>query len=258
MDALPAITDLLGGNLILFVLVLTRMGVMMMAMPAIGDGVPMRVRGILAVALTMVLMPLLEAPSTLSIDNLIEFVIAAVREAGIGLLLGLVVRLLVTGIQLVGELASSSGGLQMGDSLDPATRSSVPSLSRLVGLLVTAVMISVGGHRMMIEALLDSFRALPAGHVRFEIGMLELVVFELGSGVIAGIRTGGPLVAALLLSNLVTGLVSRTLPQLNILAIGLPVNALTLLSVACMTLGGTAWIFQDELMLTFERLQGLW
>lgn len=258
MDSLTALAAFFSDNLMLFVLVLTRMGVMMMAMPAIADGVPMRVRAILAIGLTMLLMPLLQTPSTLQIQNLTMFVVAAVREAALGMMLGLVVRLLVTGLQIIGELASSGGGLQLGDSLDPATRSSVPTISRIVGLLVTAVMISIGGHRMMIESLLDSFRAMPVGNIRFEIGMLELVVFELGSGISAGIRAGGPLVAAMLLSNLVTALISRTLPQLNILAVGLPINAMTLLVVACLTLGGAAWIFEDAMLESFARLKAMW
>ena len=258
MDNLGSLTEVFSQPLLLFVLVLTRLGVMLLAMPAVGTGVPMRVRAVFAVAISLLLLPLISSDAVPEIDSLADLTIAAGREAGIGMLIGLVVRLLITGMQMAGELASSGGGMQLGESIDPELRSSVSTLSRLVGLLVTAVLVLVGGHRMMLEALLDSFRAMPPGDVRFELGMLELVVFEMSAGITAGIRAGAPIIAALLLSNLVTGLISRTLPQLNLLAIGLPLNALILLVVSAFTLGGSAWLFQDELMRGFTNIREMW
>ncbi len=70
----------------------------------------------------------------------------------------------------------------------------------------------------------------------------------------AGVRVAAPVVAALLLSNLITGLVSRTLPQINVLAIGLSINALALLVVTTLTIGSVGLIFETELNLTLERL----
>lgn len=258
MESVDVLADYFGGPLILFLLVLTRLGVMLLAMPAIGSGVPMRVRAFLAIALALLLMPLITPHASPPIDSLLELTIAAAREAGIGMLIGLVIRLLVTGLQLAGEVASNSGGMQLGDSQDPEMRATVPTLARLIGLMVTAVMLTAGGHRMMIEALMDSFVAMPPGDVRFDVGMLELVVYELSSGMSAGIRASAPIVAAMLLTNLITGLISRTLPQLNVLAIGLNINALALMFVSTAAIASAGWIFRDELELAFERLQQLW
>ena len=258
MPPINELAELFSSPLILFLLVLTRLGAMMMAMPGVGEGVPMKIRALVAIALSILVVPIVELPASLRIDNLLEMVIAVVREGAIGLLIGAVVRLLVTGLQMAGELATNGGGLQLGESLDPDTRSSVSTVSRLIGLLTAVVLITMGGHRMMIDALLDSFRSMPPGNVRFDVGMLELLVFELGAGISAGIRAGAPMIFALILSNIVTGLISRTLPQLNILAVGLPINALTMMVVAAFTLGGVAWIFQDVMLEGFTRLKEIW
>ncbi len=101
--------------------------------------------------------------------------------------------------------------MQLGDAVDPTTSSSMPSVARLVGLLVTAVMLAVGGHRLLLGVLLDSFEAIPAGHVTFHDSMMTLMVDQLSAGMAAGVRVAAPVIAALLLSNLVTGLISRTL-----------------------------------------------
>lgn len=263
MASIEAIADWLSAPLIGFVLVLTRLSVMMMAIPAIGSGIPMRVRAILAIGIALMLLPLVQDSSPwtserLAVGSFLDLVIAVAREAALGMLIGLVIRLLVSGMQMAGELASNAGGMQLGDSIDPDLNMSVSTLGRLVSLMVTAAMFLMGGHRMMIESLLESFRAMPPGNVRFEVGMMELVLFEFRAGIEAGIRTGAPLVAALLLANLVTGLISRTLPQLNLLAIGLPFNGLILLVVSGFSLSCGIWVFHDSFLAAIERLTALW
>ena len=192
------------------------------------------------------------------LDNLLDLAIAIAREGLIGLLIGATVQLVVTGLQLAGEAITSTSGMQLGDAVDPTTSSAMPSMARLVGLLVTAVMLAIGGHRLVLGILVDSFESLPAGNVRFDASMMTLLIDQLSSGMAAGLRVSAPVVAALLLSNLVTGLVSRTLPQINVLAIGLSINALAMLVVSALTIGSAGWIFQEELTKAIDRLSNIW
>ncbi|MDA8746171.1 flagellar biosynthetic protein FliR [Rubripirellula amarantea] len=256
------LTQWFVDHLILGVLILTRLSLLLMAMPAVGVGVPKRVRAILAILVTTLLMPavanLTSSEALPRIDNLIDLTIAIAREGMIGMLIGATVQLIITGMQLGGEAITSTGGMQLGDAIDPTTASSMPSIARLVGLLVTSIMLAVGGHRLVLNLLLDSFKALPAGQIEFSDSMMTLVVDQLTAGMIAGIRVAAPVVAALLLANLVTGLVSRTLPQINVLAIGLSINALSMLIVLALTIGSAGLIFQDELAQVAVRLGKLW
>ena len=180
-------------HLVLGVLVLTRLSTLLMAMPAIGVGVPRRVRAFLALLMTaLVLPPVAEATSIDSlpqIDNLVDLTIAIGREALIGMLIGATIQLIITGIQLGGEAITSTGGMQLGDAVDPTTASSMPAVARLVGMLVTAIMLLIGGHRIMLGVLLDSFDALPAGHIVFHDSMMTLVIDQLLSRHECG-RTG--------------------------------------------------------------------
>ena len=259
---MEALAQWFVDHLVLAVLVMTRLSTLLMAMPAVGVGVPKRVRAFLAVLLTILLLPPVASHTAIDslprIDNLVDLVIAVAREGLIGLLIGATIQLIITGLQLGGEAITSTGGMQLGDAVDPTTSSSMPSVARMVGLLVTAVMLIAGGHRLLLGVLLDSFEALPAGHVRFHDSMMTLVVDQLSSGMAAGMRVAAPVIAALLLSNLVTGLISRTLPQINVLAIGLSINALAMLVVLALTIGSAGLIFQDELTSAAERLSRLW
>lgn len=249
-------------HLLLGVLVLTRLSTLLMAMPAVGVGVPRRVRALLALMMTFLLLPPVAAQTPLDqlpgVDHLPELAILIAREAMIGLLIGATIQLIVTGLQLAGEAITSTSGMQLGDAVDPTTSSSMPSLARLVGLLVTAVMLAVGGHRVLLKVLMQSFEALPAGAVTFRESMMTLVVEQLAAGMASGVRVAAPVIAALLLSNLVTGLVSRTLPQINVLAIGLSINALAMLVVTALTIGSAGLIFQEQLADAVARLTALW
>ncbi|MGI9473821.1 MAG: flagellar biosynthetic protein FliR [Rubripirellula sp.] len=259
---MESLAQWLVDHLVLGVLVMTRLSALLMAMPAVGVGVPKRVRAFLAVALTVLVLPPVanETPiETLPhIDNLIELTIALAREGLLGLLIGATVQLIITGLQLGGEMITSTGGMQLGDAVDPTTSSSMPSVARLVGLLVTAIMLIVGGHRVLLAVLLDSFYAMPAGSVEFHDSMMNLVIEQLSSGMAAGVRVAAPVIAALLLSNLVTGLISRTLPQINVLAIGLSINALAMLVVLAITIGSAGLVFQEELTAVAAKISGLW
>jgi flagellar biosynthetic protein FliR len=259
---MESLAQWLVDHLVLAVLVMTRLSTLLMAMPAIGVGVPKRVRAFLALLITILLLPSVasgtETDSLPQIDNLVDLVIAVAREGLIGLLIGLTIQLIITGLQLGGEAITSTGGMQLGDAVDPTTRSSMPTVARLVGLLVTAVMLIIGGHRILLGVLLDSFEALPPGNVHFHDSMMALVIDQLSAGMAAGMRVAAPVIAALLLSNIVTGLISRTLPQINVLAIGLSINALAMLVVLAVTIGSAGLIFQNELTATAERLGRLW
>lgn len=244
-----ALSQFAQQQIMLFVLVLTRLTLMLIATPALAGGVPRQVKVFLVVAITVLLLPIVGAgdlSQLAAIRTPVDMAIALAREALVGLMIGLVIQLLVIGLQTAGELISGTGGMQLGDTFDPGAGTSMPVIARLIGMLATAVMIAVGGHREMFDALLGSFESMPPGRGWTGGGTVELLTHELSLGLAAGVRAGAPVVLALLLANLITGLLSRTLPQLNVLAIGLSVNALALIAVLAISIGSIATVFEDE------------
>lgn len=255
------LSRLLEQHLLLGVLVLTRLSTLLMSLPAIGVGVPIRIRAMLALLLTYLTVPVvagLDGGPLPQAAHMIDMAIMIGREAFVGILIGMTVQIAVTGVQTAGEIMSGTGGLQLGESVDPSTRSSMPTLAQLVGLLVVATMILIGGHRMVLSSLIDSFAAVPPGDVRFHDPMLGTVIDQLSGAFAAGVRVAAPVVAGLLLSNLITGLISRTLPQLNVLAIGLSLNAAALLVLAAVSIGSASYLFREEFAAAMLRLATLW
>ena len=83
----------------------------------------------------------------------------------------------------------------------------------------------------MIEALLDTFAWAPPGHAALGDTFVEVLTNIVTQSFALGIRAAAPLLIALLLSTLVLGLISRTLPQINVIAVGFGLNSLLTLAM---------------------------
>jgi flagellar biosynthetic protein FliR len=95
-------------------------------------------------------------------------------------------------------------------------------------------------------ALLDSFAELPPGEANLGTDYLDALVTLLKQSFVLGIRAAAPAMTALLLATLVLGLFGRTLPQINILAVGFGVNSLLTLGCMFTSVGVVAWAFPQQ------------
>ena len=254
---------------LIFTLVLTRIGGLLIASPIFSaTGAPATVRTLVSLALAMLIMPS-QCRATLPYPgSLLVYAVLIAGELMIGLVLGMGLSILLGGMQMAGDLLSRVGGIAMADVFDPMTSSNVPLFSQLLGLLSTAVFLIIGGHRLLLGGLLDSFRALPPGRCaaiflgigRCESGngwlasLLEMLLVLVTQSFHVAIRAAAPVVAAVLLATLVLGLISRTLPQLNIMVVGFGLNALIALGLLFLSLGTALLVFQDQVAPTLQVL----
>lgn len=235
------------SQFILFTLVLARVSGLMLIAPVFGaPEVPVQVRALLAVALTLVLMPVQWGTLPSVPQTLPPYLLLIGSELAIGLLLGLAVQIMFSGIQLAGQVIGQVSGLALADVFNPSFDANIPLFSQLLYLTTLAVYLLVGGHRLLVQGLLDTFAAMPAGTAAMPdaAGALTALVtqsFDLG------LRAAAPATMALLLATLVMGLISRTLPSLNILAFGFGLNTMVTLGALAFSLGGIAWVFQQQL-----------
>jgi flagellar biosynthesis protein FliR len=104
---------------------------------------------------------------------------------------------------------------------------------------------------------LDSFEVYPAGGILTEEHWLLHLHELLGHSVAVGMRAAAPPAIALLLANFVTALIGRTLPQLNIMAIGFNLNVTVMILVMAMSMASIGWVFQNELVEWVEKTTSL-
>jgi len=252
---MPDLEAFLVSRFMVFVLVLARTSTLMMTAPIFGSqAVPRRVRALLSVTMSMLVTPVFFGVSVPPIGNLVELGRVLASEALVGLLLGLGTNILFSGVQVAGQIVSQLSGLSLADVFSPGFDEDVSVFSQLYYFLTLAVFVAVGGHRIVTEALLDTFAASPPGHATLGAGYVDVLVSILTQSFVLGIRAAGPLLVALLLSNLVLGLISRTLPQINVIAIGFNVNGLLALGMLTLSIGAAAWTFQDPTITVLQQI----
>jgi flagellar biosynthetic protein FliR len=201
-----------------------RIGACFMVAPAFGaQFVPVRIRIVLAGAITLIIAPLVPPPAAITPFSAAGFVVTA-QQLIIGIALGFSLQLLFDAVTLGGQLLANSMGLSFAFNTDPLHGVQTPVVGQLYTMLVMLTFLALNGHLALIETLVDGFRTLPVGTTGLGANGLWSIV-EWGGQLFAGaLAIALPGVTALLIVNIAFGVMSRAAPQLNLFAVGFPIS----------------------------------
>jgi flagellar biosynthesis protein FliR len=205
-----------------------RIGAMLLLSPFLGtQSVPRRVRLVFALALSAALAPLVPAPAVQAGLNA-ETVLAIARELAIGAALGFLLRLAVEAVAMAGELVSQGMGLAFAQMVDPVRGTQSAVVSQWFMVITALVFFAVNGHLALIALVAESFVVLPAGAQPAAMSeLLDAIPGFAGIIFLAGASIALPLMIAMVTVNTAFGVMGRTAPSLNPIAIGLPAALLT-------------------------------
>ncbi|MFT5524322.1 MAG: flagellar biosynthetic protein FliR [Pirellulaceae bacterium] len=232
---------------LIFVLVITRMSGLMMTAPIFGTpNIPFQVRAYLTFAMGILIAPLYWGEPIPRPNTVINLAILMGHEAIIGLSLGLAVLILFSGLQLSGLMIGQMSGMQLADLVDPTFNENTPIFGQLLNMVALAVFVAIDGHRQLMNAMLETFRWMPPGEARISTELVQAISEVMSMSFSMAIRAAAPIVISLFVSMLIMGLISRTLPQLNVIAVGFSLNSLILMLTLSISMGAAAWIFQEQ------------
>ncbi len=185
--------------------------------------VPARVRLILSVAITLVIMPLLPSLPPVEMFSYTGFMMA-ITQIMIGLTSGFILQLVFAAVVFAGQGIALSMGLGFSMMVDPQSGQQVPVIAQIYTVTTTLIFISLDGHLLLIQMLLDSFKTLPIGIEGIDkAGIWSILMW--GSQMFAGgLLFAMPVIASLLLVNIIFGVAARSAPQLQIFSVGFPVT----------------------------------
>lgn len=242
-------------HVLVLVLTVSRVSGLMMIAPVLGSAeVPMRIRALLVMALSLVLVPTHWDAGVPQPATTLDMLTMVGTELILGFALGAAVWLLMMGIQMGGMLVSQASGLSLADVFNPALEDSTPVLGNFLYLLATAIFLAIGGHRILVAALLESFGTIPLGQSPLTLLLPEMLSDIAAQSFHLAIRIAGPGLAALLLATVVLGMIGRALPQLNVMIVGVGMNAMLAAGVLALSMGTMAFAFRDELEPTLQRV----
>lgn len=193
--------------------------------------VPAMVRAAIAVLLTVLLVPALPPlPYAVTVGPA-----ELASELVVGLGLGLGAALLIGGAELAGDVLAVQTGLSGATALDPLTGQGTGVLGQLLGLFALLLLLVTDGHLVMIEALAGSYGVVPfAGALDLTGGVLVLI--DMMALLFAqGLQFAAPIIASVSVGYVALGVLARTSPQLNMLAVAFPLQ----IGLGLVVLGGS-------------------
>jgi flagellar biosynthetic protein FliR len=208
----------------LFIWPLMRISAMFVSMPLFSiRAVPARVRLVLSVAITLVVMPLLPPLPAVEMFSYTGFLMA-IAQVLIGLTSGFILQLVFAAIVFAGQGIALSMGLGFSMMVDPQSGQQVPVIAQFYTVTATLIFVSMDGHLLLIQMLLDSFKALPIGIDGIDKANIWSILMWSSRMFAGGLLLAMPVVASLLLVNVTFGVAARAAPQLQIFSVGFPVT----------------------------------
>jgi len=209
--------------LAVYFLPFVRIGAFLMVAPLYGAVfVPVRIRLVLALAVTVLVAPMLPAVAQLQLLSL-ETILIVIQQLLIGAACGFALQLVFDAVGLGGQLLANTMGLSFAFNVDPQRGSATPALGRFYMVIATLTFLVLNGHVRLFELLIDTFHGVPVSAAGIgAAGIWKLLTLSslLFSGAL-GVALPG--IAALLVVNIAFGVMSRAAPALNLFGVGFPI-----------------------------------
>ena len=184
-----------------------------------------------------------------------QLAIAAVCELAIGATLGYAARLVLMGVELGALHIGHQVGFSLAEAFDPITPGTPGTIRRFLQFLAIVIFLCIGGHRMVIRALLGTFDRIPIAGFSAEAKLLDMIVALLGASFLLALKVAAPVLIAVLLAVAALGLVQKTVPQCNTLSVGLPGRVIVGLLVLAASLAAAAGAIEGAFAFTFRRIE---
>ena len=236
---------------------LMRVAMMFAVAPIFGGRlVPKRVRLLLALLITWVLVPVI--PAAPAVDPLSPAgVMITLQQLLIGLVLGFILQMVFSALVLAGQIIAMGMGLGFASMVDPQNGVQVPVVGQYYVTLATLLFLVLDGHLVLISLLAETFHSLPVAVDGLNRQSLWDVAAWASHMFAGAMLIAVPAVTALLLTNIAFGVITRAAPQLNIFAVGFPLTLTLGFIIIFFTLPALVPQFSDMLHDAFDMLRAL-
>ena len=208
-----------------FFLIFLRVGAILLSMPILkSKSIPILFKFGLSLAASIVLYPLLDRTAFPVLSDLGSFAVGAIGEILLGISIGMAVNLIFVGLQMAGQISGYQMGLALARVMDPSAGEQVPILAQFFQLFAFLIFLTINAHHWFLMALADSFQLVPPFGFKISGSLIEQMFHMAGNMFVIAIKIGAPVIAALLLTSIAFGLIARTVPQMNVFLVAMPLK----------------------------------
>ena len=206
--------------------VMTRIGAAMVAAPLFGiPSVPPQMRVIAAGSIAVMVCAWTDVQVPPALFSLAGFLSVA-GEVLVGLSLGFVLQLAFSAPIMAAELVSGGMGMNMAMAVDPSSGTQSPALGQYFMVVLTLIFLAIGGHLQWINLVVESYRVFPPGHTWLGPERFAMIAGFTSRAFVTAVTIALPVSAVLFIVQMVTGVLSRSAPALNLFSLGLPAGVL--------------------------------
>ncbi len=224
------------------------------AIPVLFSGqTPMMIRTGLTVAISLVLFPIMSTfIPTVSFEPL-SFTLLIINEVLLGALIGLIARFIFTAVEYGGTVIGYQMGFAAANIFDPQNQRQTSLISQFQNIFAILIFLALNIHHIFLQTAVNSYKLLPPGQLNISGEAIPYLI-ELSSIMFAlGVQFSAPVLAVLLLSGLILGILARTFPQLNVFLLSFPLNIGIAFTVIGLTLNLVYILLRREFDALAER-----
>ncbi|MCZ0702577.1 flagellar biosynthetic protein FliR [Natronobacillus azotifigens] len=245
-----------------FLLILVRFGAFFSTVPIFSyRNIPTPFKIGTAFFISWIILYTLDIPE-ISLDY--TFLLLIGKEAIVGLLLGLVAYMILAAVQIAGGFIDFQMGFAIANVVDPQTGAQSPVIGQYFYTFALLFLLAVDGHHLLINGAFYSFEMIPLDQfINFTDETILLTIVHMFNQLfLIAFQLAIPLVGCLFLVDVALGIIARTVPQLNVFVVGLPLKilvslfVLTMFMAIYMGLVRRLFAYMLEMMYVFMQLFG--
>ena len=186
------------------------------------NGIPMQIKGMLAIGLGVAVAPRVSVGY--QSGDIGIFFLDLLKELAVGATLGFLVFLVFAAIQSAGNLVDLFGGFQLAQAFDPQSMINGAQFTRMFQMTALALLFASGGYQLIIGGLVRSYDAIPLAAGIDLADPAQEMVNGVTQMFLASVQIAGPLIVVLFLADVGLGLLTRVAPALNAFSLGFPLK----------------------------------
>lgn len=208
----------------LFFWPMVRISALFMAIPVFSArSAPVKVRVIMSFFTTLIVMPFLPALPNVELMSYYG-ILVTIQQMTIGLVTAFILQMVFSVMLVAGQSIAYSMGLGFASMVDPASGVQVPVVAQIFVVSASLFFISVNGHLLAVELLIQSFTTLPIGLIGLTMADLWAVIIWSAEMFAGGVLLALPIMSTILFINVSFGVASKAAPQLQIFGVGFPIT----------------------------------
>ena len=220
--------NILSNYTYIFILTMIRYTGLFLITPILSsDVIVSRIKIAISFFLALITLPMIIELQTLEMPNsLLLILVDILKELSIGFIMGFIVLLFFTAIQLAGQYIDMRMAFRMANVVNPLSNSSTPVIGQFQNIMAVLVFLTIDGHHILIHNIYLSFETIPLGRAVYINELFKFIFRASGDMFIISFKIALPIIGTIFLVDVILGFLARAVPQMNLFIIGLPVKIL--------------------------------